>query len=61
MHSAVANAVAVVRFGPIRLKTHPAASRMGDTGGSGPESARLAERISDAFGLVLLLLVAASE
>ena len=30
-------------------------------GGSGPESARLAERISDAFGLVLLLLVAASE
>lgn len=31
---------------------------MGDREGSGPEWARLAERIGDAFGLVLLLLVA---
>ena len=31
---------------------------MGETGGSGQEWARVAERISDAFGLVLLLLVA---
>jgi hypothetical protein len=33
-------------------------SRMGETGGSGQEWARVAERISDAFGLVLLLLLA---
>ena len=40
------------------MTAEPAASPMGETGGSRAEWARLAERIGNAFGLVLLLLVA---
>jgi hypothetical protein len=44
--------------GSLRMMAEPAASRMGETDGSGGDWARLAERIANAFGLLLLLLVA---